>query len=541
MYKDKYLKYKQKYLNLKIQIGGDLNIIAKDFYETLSIVDKANYILGKEILSKYKPITDVRYLLPFVNSSDYYLSEYLGHVIQENKKNLYTVLDTIKINTILNKDILEQEEYTILPDYYKSLYDIDSNENNFIRASLKYKRTMILFNNIIIRSMYGILNSIQQKEYINLNENEYIKKNKILEDDLINDYIYTQLTPEEKTLFVLYNITTLDDNGKFIAIYIKNLEIIKRKVILERRDISIKEEISYIEYYKLNYNDQLSYEKIKVGYYNKIKKKDIIRSKLKILDHVRIEYCSLFLKNITKFIFGGYIENYYSEASIIADRIKTIDRTIFENILLNTYKIIEIAYSNIYIPDIYKFFSFVKPSKTNIEIIKKYTIDKKIIELFAGYGLWAALLRLNGCDIIPIEPSDSTFYNKKNNSFVKIEHIYDIPSLLKTKNEVLFFCYPYMNDDAYEALKNFKDNTFIYIGTHNKKQNASKKFFDLLNGKEDTEYRWITIVNKEIDGSGHLLDGVYLQIYLKLSINDWNKIDKSIKTLQRKFLQRKFL
>ena len=494
MYKNKYLKYKNKYINLKKTMfgGNDENIITPEFYENLDIVKKSKYILGIEIYKIFSPenIPPV-----FKESTDYYLITYLENLNTEIIHFIKSArIKTIAFNTLrecnktLSKDIITSEEYEKLFYYYHILYK--PSESNYIKISTTPK----------------------------------IKR--ILEFDLIDNYDYIKLTEEEKTLFELHHIA-LNEYSIFITIYIKNLEHIKSSVNKEIEEIMEKPVIQNMEYYKLDYTSQLYYEKNK-------KEKNYIKNMGMSVDYVKftygIYYCSTILKDITNFIFGRKNEDLYLEASIISDiEIKEIDQRIIENKLKNAYIIIEIAYTYRSRP-IFEYFSFVKPNKKEIEIIKNNTKNKKIIELFAGTGLWAAMLRLNGCDILPIEPENSYYYTEPMNSFIAIENSYKEPLLLKKKKEVLFLCYPYIGEDAYNSLKSFRDDTFIYIGTDDTRENGSKNFFDLLNGIENNGHIWFCNINIQLY-SIYSRDDIYLKIYLKIT----NKIIESIKILQKKF------
>jgi hypothetical protein len=496
MYKNKYLKYKNKYIKLKQTMygGNDENIITPEFYENLDIVKKSKYILGRKIYKNFPPENNT---IPpvFKESTDYYLITYLESLnteitnfIENARRKPDAFLNLRESNKTLSKDIITSEEYEKLFHYYHILYK-PSECYIKISTTLKIKR--------------------------------------ISEFDLIDNYDYIKLTEEEKTLFELHHIA-LNKYSIFITIYIKNLEHIKSSVNKEIEEIMEKPVIQNMEYYKLDYTSQLYYEK------NKKEDNYIKNMGMSVIDYVKftkgIQYCSKILKDITNFIFGRKNEDLYLEASIISDiQIKEIDQRIIENKLKNAYIIIEIAYTY-RSRAIFEYFSFVKPNKEEIEIIKNNTKNKKIIELFAGTGLWAAMLRLNGCDILPIEPENSFYYTEPMNSFIAIENSYKEPLLLKEKKEVLFLCYPYIGEDAYNSLKSFRDDTFIYIGTDDPKENGSKNFFDLLNGIENNGNIWFCNINIHLY-SIYSRDDIYLKIYLKIT----NKIIESIKILQKKF------
>lgn len=150
----------------------------------------------------------------------------------------------------------------------------------------------------------------------------------------------------------------------------------------------------------------------------------------------------------------------------------SLDIKLINNILKTSYTILN--------PSL---FGFTIPNYKVLIKIKKISKNKSILEIGAGNGLWASLLQKLGVNIIPTDIKKSQHY---------YTHIYEynnIDSLNKYNCDILMMVWPPGPDDtmAYETLKLFKNNIFIYIGETTKNYdcacNGDKLFFKLLTNK----------------------------------------------------------
>lgn len=118
-----------------------------------------------------------------------------------------------------------------------------------------------------------------------------------------------------------------------------------------------------------------------------------------------------------------------------------------------------------------------------------------LVEIGAGTGYWAALLRMRGADLIAydFEPPETgrNGYTLKSNSWTEI-----LPASETTvsyhPDRTLFLCWPPNNDEmAFRALRAYKGRTLIYVGEEFPGCTADANFHQLL------EDRWI--LDKKID------------------------------------------
>jgi len=132
-------------------------------------------------------------------------------------------------------------------------------------------------------------------------------------------------------------------------------------------------------------------------------------------------------------------------------------------------------------------FAHAIPTKEAITEIIKYN---PIVEIFAGSGYWAWVLKKSGCKI---EPYD-------NHNFCKIKNDYSLcpypyywlkpktgtPDILKNNkfiNYTLLLCWPPDEDEGEEAakcLEYFKGSRLLYVGQKENGKTAGKKYFDIL-------------------------------------------------------------
>ena len=126
-------------------------------------------------------------------------------------------------------------------------------------------------------------------------------------------------------------------------------------------------------------------------------------------------------------------------------------------------------------------FAWAIPNRDAIESIYIACGRNKILEICAGNGLWAALLRLRGCKIIATDTFSSHGVIEENN-FMQVEKLSAEESVKKYKFPVLMICMPPFDDEfANDALIAFKGNILIYIGNETRrKSTATDSFYDSL-------------------------------------------------------------
>ncbi|PZM77136.1 MAG: hypothetical protein DKT66_28265 [Candidatus Melainabacteria bacterium] len=137
-------------------------------------------------------------------------------------------------------------------------------------------------------------------------------------------------------------------------------------------------------------------------------------------------------------------------------------------------------------------YSWAIPSKN---VLKAIAEVGPLVEIGAGTGYWAALLRNRGADIIAYDFAPSATgrngYTLKTNSWTEV-----LPATETTvayhPDRTLFLCWPPLNDEmAYRALRAYTGDSLIYIGEPFPGCTADENFHDRL------EKNWVLV--KKID------------------------------------------
>ncbi len=127
-----------------------------------------------------------------------------------------------------------------------------------------------------------------------------------------------------------------------------------------------------------------------------------------------------------------------------------------------------------------KQFSWAIPNQEALSRISNFS---PLIEIGAGTGFWAKLLRGLGVDILTFDkyPPDK----KHNNFHDKIVYTNIQPGSPRTlrgyRDRTLFLCWPpYNNDMAYRCLQYYKGEYLIYIGEDNGGCNGDTDFHNQI-------------------------------------------------------------
>jgi len=127
-------------------------------------------------------------------------------------------------------------------------------------------------------------------------------------------------------------------------------------------------------------------------------------------------------------------------------------------------------------------YSWAVPCIPIIRIIGWFFGSSKVMEVGAGTGLWTYLLHeFCGTRIIATDVPSHFNNNMNNHTFCKI-YPDGTPNLVSRLNpDGLFCCWPpYSNSFAYDCLKNFTGNKFVYIGETDYGCTGDDKFHQLL-------------------------------------------------------------
>ena len=118
-------------------------------------------------------------------------------------------------------------------------------------------------------------------------------------------------------------------------------------------------------------------------------------------------------------------------------------------------------------------FGWAVPTREIIQKIADFVGEQAIVEVFAGKGLWAKLLSLQGVMITPTDQDPkfiSPLLEEKIGTLEAIPHMHILKmkatTAIKSFNpKVLMMVWPpYEKEVSYEALRLFTGDKFIYVG-----------------------------------------------------------------------------
>jgi hypothetical protein len=123
--------------------------------------------------------------------------------------------------------------------------------------------------------------------------------------------------------------------------------------------------------------------------------------------------------------------------------------------------------------------SFAIPSDTGILKIKNFANNGQILEVGAGNGLWAGLLKKIKCNIIATD-NFSTHYTGSI-EYITIDKLSHIEAIKKYNHaNVLFLCWPPDTLMSDESINLFRGDKLVYIGEDKYGCTGSKKFHHIL-------------------------------------------------------------
>ena len=115
-----------------------------------------------------------------------------------------------------------------------------------------------------------------------------------------------------------------------------------------------------------------------------------------------------------------------------------------------------------------RMYAWAIPTEDALKVICKYS---PIVEIGAGTGYWAYLLKKMGADVVCYDLPTGTIESISEFRMRHMEHIWhpitigNEESVKKHEDRTLFLCWPpYDEPMAYNCLKKYKGKTFVYIG-----------------------------------------------------------------------------
>ena len=130
---------------------------------------------------------------------------------------------------------------------------------------------------------------------------------------------------------------------------------------------------------------------------------------------------------------------------------------------------------------------FAVPSARALKVLKKYSRKGGLVELGAGVGYWAALLRRRGVHVVAldIDPPE-----EKGDEMHKVD-FGDASSLRKLSCDMLLLCMPPPGEPACadRALKQFRGNYVAYVGEWSTGMTGTQSFHETLRSRYVLEHR----------------------------------------------------
>lgn len=116
-------------------------------------------------------------------------------------------------------------------------------------------------------------------------------------------------------------------------------------------------------------------------------------------------------------------------------------------------------------------YAWAVPTKEAIDKIKDFIQGKTILEIASGNGLWSALMKKSGINVVATGIFTEQYHKDQDhvndNLFDKVENIDSDNAMNKYRDMdyVLMLCWPLYNEPlAYNALMNYDGDKLIYIG-----------------------------------------------------------------------------
>jgi hypothetical protein len=127
-------------------------------------------------------------------------------------------------------------------------------------------------------------------------------------------------------------------------------------------------------------------------------------------------------------------------------------------------------------------FAWAVPTQEALVALARYA---PLVEMGAGNGYWAWLLRQAGVDVIPYDPypprhGDNPYWKKQRREWTLVRQG-DESALAEHDIRTLFLCWPPYDDPfATRCLQAFRGAHVIYVGEHDGGCCADDTFFRLL-------------------------------------------------------------
>jgi len=145
-------------------------------------------------------------------------------------------------------------------------------------------------------------------------------------------------------------------------------------------------------------------------------------------------------------------------------------------------------------------YSWAVPNKKAIKEICKFGA---IIEIGAGGGYWASLIKKAGGNIIAYD-NLSTHQLKNTKYWFKVKYG-SFEKIKQHKNRILFLCFPPCKSNmAFDCLNNYTGEYFLYIGEELEGCKGNESFFN------EIFENWNLIKTIDIPSYGGVFDSLFI-------------------------------
>lgn len=126
---------------------------------------------------------------------------------------------------------------------------------------------------------------------------------------------------------------------------------------------------------------------------------------------------------------------------------------------------LQLANEEAYLFGLAQRFAYVLPQPHLLDVIRRYS---PLVELGAGTGYWAYLLRLTGADVIaydiaPLGGRRPNRYHSDVRPWTQVRYG-DVNALSKHMGRLLFLCWPPRFSNLWESLRFYRGEFVLYIG-----------------------------------------------------------------------------
>lgn len=137
-----------------------------------------------------------------------------------------------------------------------------------------------------------------------------------------------------------------------------------------------------------------------------------------------------------------------------------------------------------------KSYAWAYPTKGAIATIIEFAAGERILEIGAGLGLWARLLRDAGADIVATDlfSGRKNYFREEVPDFTEVVNMGHREAVMTYPHGVLMLCWPpYSEPMAFEALNDSLANKLVYIGEGDSGCTGDGEFHDMI----DENYEWV--------------------------------------------------